>query len=282
MTTQNDLAVVERQAMESPAQVSTVQSPQSDASILGVIERAAANPSVDVAKMERLYAMLKDDRAMVAEQQFNASMREAQSEMPVIVKDAKNPQTNSRYALLESVKRKAVPVITKHGFSQQFSQGDGAPEGKIRVLCNVSHVGGHSRLYHMDLSPDDVGAKGNASKTKIHGEGSTFSYGERYLTKLIFNITIVGEDDDGNQGNRPKQPGAGTMGGVDDRALKRKLADLLRADLNLPEGYAITDEHRARIIQHLADLDLVTPDETLADVVGKRLAEVVGKLEKHN
>lgn len=198
--------------------------------MLAIIARAASDPNVNVDKMERLYAMLKEEKARVAEQQFNEAMRKAQSEMPMVVKDAKNPSTNSNFARLETLKKITTPIITTNGFSQQFSQGDGALPGKIRVLCEVSHIGGHSKIFHLDLSPDDVGPKGLPNKTKIHGEGSTFSYGERYLTKLIFNITIVGEDDDGNQGKRPKPPGpsALTPEQVVIKGLKDELWNLLK------------------------------------------------------
>jgi len=182
----------------------------SNDSILGIIARAASDPAVNVDKMERLYAMLKEENSRVAEQQFNEAMRQAQMEMPKIVKDARNPSTNSRYVQLETLSKVAVPIYTKHGFSLIFSEGESPNAAKIRVLCNVKHDGGHSCEFHLDLSPDDMGAKGNPSKTKIHGEGSTFSYGQRYLTKLIFNLTIVGEDDDGNQGSRPKPQGPAT------------------------------------------------------------------------
>lgn len=179
--------------------------------IMSVIARAAADPTVNVEKMERLYAMLSQENARIASQQFNQAMSLAQTEMPHIVKDGRNPSTNSRYALLETLSKKALPIYTKHGFSLQFSQGECPSPPKIRVVCKVSHVGGHSENYFLDLSPDDTGAKGSPSKTKIHGEGSTFAYGRRYLTTMIFNMTIVNEDDDGNQGCAVKPEGPSTV-----------------------------------------------------------------------
>ncbi len=244
-----------------------------------VIARAAADPNVDAGKAERLYAMLKDHNATIATRKFNEAMRKAQMEMPRIVKDAKNLQNNSRYVQLETLSKAAIPVYTANGFSLSFSEGTSANPGKIQILCTVRHDGGHAETHHLDLSPDDTGAKGNASKTKIHGEGSTFSYGQRYLMKLIFNLTIVGEDDDGNQGRKPKPEGASSLGGaVDDRALKRKLVDLTR-DASGITGYGLTDADKDNITQHLIDENFIEPEETLASLGGKRLAEVVAKLE---
>ncbi len=47
------------------------------------------------------------------------------------------------------------------------------------------------------MPADGKGAKGGDVMTKTHAAGSAFSYGQRYLLKLIFNVAI-GDDDDGN------------------------------------------------------------------------------------
>jgi hypothetical protein len=47
------------------------------------------------------------------------------------------------------------------------------------------------------MPADGKGAKGGDVMTRTHAAGSAFSYGQRYLLKLIFNIA-TGEDDDGN------------------------------------------------------------------------------------
>jgi hypothetical protein len=184
---------------------------QSPDNIMAVIARAAADPNVDVGKMERLLAMIREEDKRVAEQLFNAAMARAQAEMPLILKKATNPSTNSKFAKLEAIAKAILPVVEKHNFSLQFSEDDSPKPEKIRVVCKVSHAAdlngkqySHSEIFHMDLSPDDTGAKGSPTKTKIHGEGSTFSYGRRYLTCMIFNLTIIGEDDDGTQGHRPR------------------------------------------------------------------------------
>lgn len=185
----------------------------SESNMLAVIERAAANPAIDVDKMERLLSMQERIMAKVAEQKFNAAMSAAQQEMPRVGRDAHNPSTNSLYTRLETLNDAAVPIYTKHGFSLSFGTADCPTPDYFRITCHVSHDGGHSRDYQCDLPNDCVGAKGNASKTKMHGAGSTFSYGRRYLTLLIFNITLVNEDDDGNRGNRPKPQGPSTIAG---------------------------------------------------------------------
>jgi hypothetical protein len=208
----------EQKALEvQVVQPGEVAAPQTGhvTSMVEVIARAAADPNTDVSKMERLYAMLKEENARIAEQRFNAAMTKAQAEMPMVVKRATNPSTNSKYAKLETIAKAIAPILEKYKFSLKFSEGESPNPAKIRILCKVSHDAGdglsHSEEYHLDLSPDDKGMKGSDTKTKIHGEGSTLNYGRRYLTTMIFNLTIIGEDDDGNQGQRPRPAGPSTM-----------------------------------------------------------------------
>lgn len=197
--------------------------------MIEVIHRAASDPNTDVAKMERLYAMLKEENSRIAEQRFNSAMAAAQAKMPLIVRKGKNPSTNSMFAKLEHIAAAILPVLEEYKFSLQFSEGDSPKPDKIRIMCRVSQDGGdgfsHSRDYHLDMTIDDKGPKGNDNKTKIHGEGSTYTYGRRYLTMMIFNLTIVGEDDDGNQGSSRPRSGPSTMQ-PRDLALKKYAVEL--------------------------------------------------------
>lgn len=166
--------------------------------LIQAIERAALNPQVDIEKMERLFVMQEKIMARQAETAFNTSLAAAQSEIPTIKGHKKNTQTNSFYADLVAVCDVAMPIITKHGFSLSFDQGECPIEGRIRITLQVSHAQGHSRHHHWDAPIDNVGIKGVQNKTQIHGEASSFSYAQRYLTKLAFNLRIEGEDNDGN------------------------------------------------------------------------------------
>lgn len=68
----------------------------------------------------------------------------------------------------------------------------------VRVLCYVSHRGGFTRTYRVDMPADGKGAKGGDVMTKTHASGAAISYGRRYLLNSIFNIAIGDEDTDGN------------------------------------------------------------------------------------
>jgi hypothetical protein len=173
--------------------------PQSEsAAIIHVIERAAMNPDVDVEKMERLFAMGKEIRQERAEQAFNAAMSEAQAKMGRVSTDATNSQTRSKYATYGQLDRALRPIFTALGFALSFSSGDGAPDGCVRVICYVSHRDGHTRTYQADMPADGKGAKGGDVMTKTHAAGAAFTYGQRYLLKMIFNVAIGEDDTDGN------------------------------------------------------------------------------------
>lgn len=167
--------------------------------LLQVISRAATDPAVDMDKMERLFKMHEAIVARNAEQEFNASMSAAQAKMGRISADAENPQTRSRYATYAALDKALRPIYTESGFALSFGTEDGAPQDWVRVFCHVSHSGGHSRKHHIDMPADGKGAKGGDVMTKTHATGAAMSYGMRYLLKLIFNVAIGEDDEDGNE-----------------------------------------------------------------------------------
>jgi hypothetical protein len=167
------------------------------ASLISVIERAARDPSVDIDKMERLMQMHERLTAREAEKAFNVAMTACQLEIKQVAPDADNPQTRSKYATYAKLDSVLRPVYTKHGFALSFDEGESKPD-MVRVVCIVSHIGGHSRTYHRDMPADGKGAKGGDVMTKTHAAGAAGSYGARYLLKGIFNVAIGEYDNDGN------------------------------------------------------------------------------------
>lgn len=191
--------------IEVSAQSRALQVASDNATIIKAITQAATNPNVDVEKMERLWAMHEKIAARDAEQSFNDSMTRAQADTGRISADAVNPQTRSQYASYAQLDRHLRPVYTKHGFSLSFNTGKSDKPEHIAVLCYVSHSAGHTRPYSVEMPADGKGAKGGDVMTKTHATGSAMSYGMRYLLKLIFNVAIGEDDDDGNGGEGPKE-----------------------------------------------------------------------------
>lgn len=154
----------------------------------------------DTATMEKLFEMRREMRTESAEMAFNAAMTRAQKETKQVAADASNPQTRSRYATYSALDKMLRPIYTRNGFALSFNTGD-APAEYVRVLCDVSHSGGYSKAYHIDMPADGKGAKGGDVMTKTHAVGAGMSYGMRYLLKMIFNVAIGEEDQDGNEPN---------------------------------------------------------------------------------
>jgi hypothetical protein len=148
--------------------------------------------------MERLWLMHERLKNRAGEEAFNTAMNKALSEMGRVSADAANAQTKSLYATYGKLDGAVRPVYTRNGFALSFDTGEGAPEGYTRVLAYVSHSAGHTRQYKADMPNDGKGAKGGDVMTKTHASGAAMSYGMRYLLKLIFNIAIGEEDNDGN------------------------------------------------------------------------------------
>lgn len=166
--------------------------------VLNLIARAASDPNCDIDKMERLMKMHGEMEMRAREQVFNDAMGRAQQKMRPVAKDASNPQTRSKYASYAALDNAVRPIYSAEGFSLSFDEGETAKADYVRVLCYVS-CGGYTRTYHTDMPADGKGAKGGDVMTKTHAAGSAFTYGQRYLLKMIFNIaTGDAQDDDGN------------------------------------------------------------------------------------
>jgi hypothetical protein len=185
-------AVVETRATP----LAVVQS--ESAALVAALERAAANPKVNIDKMRALMEMHREIAARQAETEYHVAMSACQAEMAPISADANNPQTSSKYASYPQMDRALRPIYTKHGFGLSFDEGESPKPDHIRLLCYVMHRAGHKVVHKIDLCADGKGAKGNAAMTLTHASGSAHTYGKRYLVKDIFNVAVYEPDDDGN------------------------------------------------------------------------------------
>lgn len=152
----------------------------------------------ELGKLLDLQERWERNQALIA---FNEAMSACQAEMPVIVKDDKNPSTGSRYASLGHILETIRPTYTKHGFSVGFDtepapQGEDDVTGYLFVAAHVAHKGGHTRIYRGKFPLDLLGPKGTATKSAIHAHGSTYHYARRYLHCQIWDLVIKEEDND--------------------------------------------------------------------------------------
>jgi len=168
-------------------------------SMIAMIQQAAADPTIDVVKMESLWKMHQEIKAQDAETAFNLAMGVAQSKMEFIQNDCYNRGTKSRYASYKQLDRALRPIYTGEGFALSFNSEKTVSDDEILILCYVTHKNGHSRTYSIPMANDGKGAKGGEVMTKVHATGSASSYGMRYLLKMIFNVAVGEDDDDGNR-----------------------------------------------------------------------------------
>lgn len=176
----------------------------SGSAMASMMERLALNPQVDVQKLEKLLEMQIQVRAIEAAQEYSAAMARVQMALPVVLKDAYNEQTKSPYATLGAIAAAIKPVYAREGFSISFTEGVTAKPDHVRVCATVRHRAGHQdERPFVDVAVDRAGLKGNDNKTLTHAEGSSFMYGRRYLTCMVFDVA-TGTDNDGN-GARPAE-----------------------------------------------------------------------------
>lgn len=186
--------------IDAPSRELTAASTENQAAVLlETLQRAVdqgANPDV----LEKLLDMSERIQDRQAAQDFWTAFHHARSAMPPIKAKGWNDTTKSSFPLLEDVKQTIEPIYSAHGFSMMMSTDVSPLDDHVRLMGTIAHVGGHSETRSVDIPLDMHGMKGSQNKTKTHGTGSAMTYGERYLLKLIWNLTIIRNpsDDDGN------------------------------------------------------------------------------------
>jgi hypothetical protein len=163
--------------------------------MVGMIERMVMDQSVDLDRLDRMFAMKDRLDADTAKKAYASAFSKMQSALPVIAErgEIKNRDkvVQSTYPLWEDVIDALRGPLASNGLSMSF---DRRKEGQVTVIgCIVTHDQGHSMRAEIDLPRDDSG-----SKNAVQGEGSTVSYGQRYSSKMLINWISEGtEDNDG-------------------------------------------------------------------------------------
>lgn len=172
--------------IEQPAQPPAVIG--ESATLLQVIQRAAADPQCDIEKMERLMQMHERFQARQAEQQYAEALASMQQELPAIAERG-NAAGRYTYALWEDINERLKPILARHGFALSFRTPRN--EKGVEVEGVLTHRAGHSERTSILLPAD---ASGN--KNAVQAVASSVSYGKRYTAGALLNFTTHGEDDD--------------------------------------------------------------------------------------
>lgn len=169
-------------------------------SILSIIAKAAADPNVDVEKMQALLAMhreLLSDQAMV---EFNAAFGRLSGKMPRVKKNGRVELGSGKgsypFSKWEDIDKIIRPLMADEGFSLSFNSSPrNADGGGLIITGELLHKDGHSKSASMPLPLDSGPGRNNLQAT-----GSTLSYGRRYVAEMLLNIVREGDDDDGVKG----------------------------------------------------------------------------------
>lgn len=151
----------------------------------------SSGANIDV--LEKLMALQDKWEASQARKAFIAAKAAFKQEAPLVIKDKKNNQYNSKYASIDSVVNNTSPILGKHGLDPCWEV---AQDGKeITVTCTLSHSMGHSESVSIKSPPDASGAKNPLQQIK-----STITYLKIATYEAVTGIASseANVDDDGN------------------------------------------------------------------------------------
>ena len=164
------------------------------AAVLQLVERAAGDGS-SFERLDRLACLYERLVAREAESAFNAALVKLQPKLPVLDERGEisgpDGEVRATYATWEDTVEAVRPLLARHGFSLTFRPGR-SDKGEPTVTGVLRHQGGHKEEATLEL-PVDVSGDKNA----VQAVGSTMSYGQRYVARMLLNLTSRGEDDDG-------------------------------------------------------------------------------------
>lgn len=193
--------VITRENMQSvPISIAAPETPNAMQLIQSAIAQGSSIDTIE--RLAKLQREMVEYEAMV---DFNEAMHRAQQKMRPISADAVNPQTRSKYASYSKLDKALRPIYSADGFALSFNTVDSPLPDHIRVLCEVTRSG-YAKTYQIDMPADGKGAKGGDVMTKTHAAGAAISYGMRYLLKMIFNVAVGEDDNDGNGAIQEMEP----------------------------------------------------------------------------
>jgi ERF superfamily len=166
-------------------------------SLLELMERTLADPGADLDRLDRVAVIYERALVREAEQAFARALIQIQRRLPVLdelgeVTD-ESGEVKSTYASWEDTVETIRPILFRWGFALSFRPGLSA-RGEPMVVGVLRHEAGHKEEAELVLPADMSGGK-----NVVQAVGSSLSYGQRYVTKLLLNLASrkLDEDDDG-------------------------------------------------------------------------------------
>lgn len=181
--------------------------PQSEsAAIISMIERMASDPTIDIARLEKILELRERVNSQNERRAFDAAFAAMQPDLPVISEKGEikvGNEVRGRYAKWADIGDATAGPLAKHGFAlrHRVSQTD----TKVVVTGVLSHREGHSEETSISLPIDTSG-----SKNAVQAIGSSVSYGQRYTGRVLLNLRSRfapdNVDDDGRASGATEEP----------------------------------------------------------------------------
>lgn len=182
-----------------PSQQLQIETADKPPDMLALIARAAADPSVDVAKMQALLDMQRQLMADQARQLFDEAFERLKPKLPRVKKNGRVTYDKKpggfAYAKYEDIDEAIAPLLNAEGFHLSYDSQP-LPDGRITVIGTLYHVAGHCKTATIGPLPLDT----SGGKNNVQAVGSTVSYGKRYTATMLLDLVFEGEDDDGQKG----------------------------------------------------------------------------------
>lgn len=189
---------------KSAAQLPVVVS-QSVSQIDKLIEMAL-DKNLELDRLEKLLAMKKEHDAEVARKAYYGALSEFQFRVPKIIKNINvnykhrdgDGTTDYDYADLDRISDSIKIPMHNVGLTKSWDQEENDKEGRVSVVCIITHIGGHQERSKPLSGPFDTSGK----KGPIHSKASTISYLRRYTLTGMLGLTSAESDDDGRRGDK--------------------------------------------------------------------------------
>jgi len=254
------------QPKQPAAQTLHAPSPDSPSTVLTLIERLALDPHADVEKLEHIMAMYERLKAKEAELAYNAAKGRILKKLAGIkivknesvlyeIDKRKGTHQAFKYAPLEEIDKHLRPLLVKEDMDLSYSAEPG--EGSdILIRGRLKHLPrGYYEDFFMPAPPDTTGGK-----SSVQAVGSTNSFLRRYVVCNIFNIVVVGDDDD-------------AIGGTLDEAQTKTILDLLRT---AKVGPKFLKYMKAQSAEEAGSLEAA-----VATIAGRDYRKAISTLEQH-
>jgi hypothetical protein len=231
---------------EPSTALSTAVVPSEGANLVLMFERLAKDPAVDVAKLEKLIELQERIMRHNAKAAFDGAFSRMQAELPVVDERGQilvKGQLRSTYAKLEDIHDVVKPIMKTFGFAMRHrTEWPADKAGIIRIIGILSHEQGHSEQSEFEAPMDR-----SEYRTDIQSQGSTLSYGRRYTTLDLLNISTRGLDDDGKKSGRSQPPEGYDewLVGMSELASKGLAALQVEFQKSKPEFRAFVTQHDA-------------------------------------